>query len=124
MSLICFLPTVYAKAITPRLSGRRQVTGLLQVFPDLFQVPAIAVTGSGFRKSREVRAELQGTVVAVLEEGFAVDAKEFFRLLDGDPSFAFGHGARNACSYNVSRDKELSRLLRYLLGFGRVLIHM
>lgn len=71
-----------------------------------------------------MRAKLQGAVVAVLEEGFAVNAKEFFRLLDGDPSSGFGHVAGNACSYKVTNTKALSRLLRYLLGFSCVQIHV
>ena len=40
-----------------------------------------------------MRPELQSAVIAVLEESLAVNTKEVFRSLDGDPSIGFGHGA-------------------------------
>jgi len=33
-----------------------------------------------------VRAKFQRAIVAVLEESLAINAEEFFRLLDGDPT--------------------------------------
>lgn len=40
-----------------------------------------------------MRAELQGTIVPVLEESLAVNAKNFFCFLDGNPVSGLGHGA-------------------------------
>lgn len=44
-------------------------------------------------------AKLQRTVVAILEECFAVDAEEFFGPLGGDPPSGCGHGARKTRAY-------------------------
>jgi hypothetical protein len=46
-----------------------------------------------------MRTELQGTVIAILEECLAVDTEEFFRTLDGDPSLVFCHGLNRAFTY-------------------------
>lgn len=56
-------------------------------------VPAIAVSRTGFREGCEMRAQLKGAVIAVLEERLAVKPQELFCSLDGDPSSVFGHGA-------------------------------
>jgi len=37
-------------------------------------------------------AELQGAVVPVLEKSLAVNAKNFFCFLDGNPVSGLGHG--------------------------------
>lgn len=54
-------------------------------------VPAIGVTRPGLREGGIMRTKLQGAVIAVLEEGLAVDPKEFFHLLSRDPSWMLGH---------------------------------
>jgi len=41
-----------------------------------------------------MRTQFEGAVIAVFEEGLAVNAEEFFGTLNGDPAPDFGHGAR------------------------------
>jgi hypothetical protein len=41
--------------------------------------------------------KLQGAIIAVREECFAINAQEFFCLLDRDPSAIFGHGLSKGC---------------------------
>jgi len=44
-------------------------------------------------------AQLQGAVVAVLEECFAVNAEEFFGPLGGNPTPDLGHGAEKTRAF-------------------------
>lgn len=53
-------------------------------------------------------AQLQGAIVAVLEEGLAVNAQEFFYLLSRDPAWMLSHWCGGDCSYNLTRVKGLS----------------
>jgi len=49
-----------------------------------------------------MRTQFQGAIVAILKEGFAIDAQEFLGSLDGDPSSDFGHGAEKRLpSYSI-----------------------
>ena len=95
-------------------SGHRHLCRLallLKLLPNCAHIPAIAVTRTGFGEGRKMGTKLKGAVIPVLEQGFAVNAKEFFRLLNGDPSWCFGHGAGNAYFYRVHRVNSLSTLL-------------
>ena len=58
-------------------------------------VPAVAVPGACLRKGCVVRTKLQRAIVAVLEERLAINAEEFFRLLNGDPSWVLSHDQRS-----------------------------
>lgn len=58
--------------------------------------------------------QLQGAVVAVLEEGGAVDTKEFFCLFDRDPSVGFGHDVeKRVPQYGIEPDRPVKVLNGY-----------
>lgn len=63
-----------------------------------------------------MRAKLQGAVVTVLEEGFAINAEEFFHALSGDPPWMLSHDKRVVYSCTLQHVKELSTDLRKFLS--------
>jgi hypothetical protein len=66
-----------------------------------------------------MRAQLQGAVIAVLEERLAVKPQELFCLLDGNPSSIFGHGAEKRVPiYGIQKPpgvKSLNKPFGFLL---------
>jgi len=58
-----------------------------------------------------MRPQLQGAVIAILEESLAVKPQELFCLLDGDPSSIFGHGAeKRVLIHRIQKDAGVKRL--------------
>ena len=88
----------------------------MQVLPDCCHVPQVAVARASAWESGEVRTQLQGAVVAVLEESFAINAEELFRLLNGDPPRVLGHDLEVVYSATVQDVKRLSIPLRKFLS--------
>jgi len=64
------------------------------MLPDVFGIPPIAITGTGLRKSCEVRPQFQGAVVAELKESLAVNTEQLNSSADRNPTSDFGHGAK------------------------------
>jgi hypothetical protein len=63
-----------------------------------------------------VRAKFQRAIVAVLEESLAINAEEFFRLLDGDPTGMLSHDQGGAYRRNLHHVKSMSTDLRKILS--------
>lgn len=68
-----------------------------------------------------MRTQFQSAVIAVPEEGLAVNTKEFFCLFDRDPSVGCGHGVKKRePSYSIDpygAVKVLNRFLGFVLWF-------
>jgi len=62
-----------------------------------------------------MRPQLQGAIVAVLEEGLAVNTQEFFDLLSGDPALVLSHWSGGRYFHTIPRVKDLS------IGLSKVL---
>jgi hypothetical protein len=66
-----------------------------------------------------MRAQLKGTVIAVLEECLAVKPQELFCSLDGNPPSIFGHGAEKRVPiYGIQKPlgvKSLNKPFGFLL---------
>jgi hypothetical protein len=66
-----------------------------------------------------MRAQLQGAVIAVLEERLAVEPQKLFCPLDGDPSSIFSHGAEKRVPiYGIQKTpgvKSLNKSFGFLL---------
>lgn len=61
-------------------------------------------------------AQLQGAVIAVLEESLAVNAQEFFCLLGRDPAWMLSHWSGVGYPYTLSPVKGVSRALIKILS--------
>ena len=74
------------KRIYPIENGARR--GQVRMFLIVFAlIGAVNFACAQEWKSGIVWPKLQGTVIPVFEQGFTVNPKEFFRFLDGDPSW-------------------------------------
>ncbi len=81
------------------------------MFLDGSHVPAIAVTGAGFGESSEMRTQFQGAVIAVFEEGLAVNAEEFLCFVHRKPAAGGSHDVKKrGPSYGIESNKPVKVL--------------